>query len=169
MKVVDLLQSKTLKSGTPPVRACVTALCIILDVTPEKLGKGQDKVIKLNKLRLENVDYWTPGKRMLMDAGFLERLLLCNTDEVHVDRIRLIQDDIISAGDWDIFQAGKAFPPAETLCQWISCLCSFRLKKMARLMSLKLLMTRSLRTELLLSNCRTYQPLWKGLKLATTS
>ena len=75
-------------------------------------------------------DYWAPGKRMLMDASFLERLLQVDAYEVPEEKIRLIHDDIISQGDWDVFHAAKAFPPSEAICQWIAALCSFHLKKL---------------------------------------
>ena len=42
LRVNDLLQAKTLKAGTPPIRLLVMGLCIILEVHPDK-GPG-DKV-----------------------------------------------------------------------------------------------------------------------------
>ena len=44
LKVADLLMSKTLKSGTPPLRACVTALCLLLEVSPDAAKGASDKV-----------------------------------------------------------------------------------------------------------------------------
>ena len=48
--------SKTLKNGTPPLRACVTALCLIMDVKPRENGQksaGQD----IGKLKVHSVSY----------------------------------------------------------------------------------------------------------------
>ena len=43
----------------------------------------------------------------LMDASFLERLLQVDAYAVSIEKIKLIQDEIISQGDWDIFRPAR--------------------------------------------------------------
>lgn len=66
-----------------------------------------------------------------MDSTFLDRVLHLDVEAIDESKIRLIHDEIISQSDWDVFQAGKAFPPAESLCQWAASLCTYHFKKRA--------------------------------------
>ena len=75
------------------------------------------------------MDFWTPGKRLLMDPSFLEKLSTVTDESVTDVKVRMIREDVLTHADWDPFQSGKAFPPAETICLWISALCLLRTKR----------------------------------------
>lgn len=49
LKVSEMAASKSLKNGTPPLRVFAQALCILLDVMPDKggaAGDAPDKKVK---------------------------------------------------------------------------------------------------------------------------
>lgn len=64
-----------------------------------------------------------------MDAGFLDRLLAFDCFQVDREKIQWIEEEILQGPDWDISLAGKSFPPAEPICQWIKALVSYHSKK----------------------------------------
>ena len=66
-----------------------------------------------------------------MDPTFQDRLLNLDLDrelmdqpweegkEIMSPKLRVLTKDILSHPDWDPFQAGKIFMPAEVLCSWL--------------------------------------------------
>lgn len=77
----------------------------------------------------QGMDFWTPGKRLLMDPSFLDKLSVVTDDSVTDQKVRMIRDEVLPHADWDPFQSGKTFPPAETICLWISALCLLHSKR----------------------------------------
>ena len=139
----DLGMAKTLKNGTPPIRICVSAICILLDVPHDKMDVASEK--KNTRVRIkfhEGADYWTNGKRLLMDPAFQDRLLKLDLDRELLDtpegqeknnmspKLRVLVMDILPHPDWDPFQAGKVFMPAEVLCHWLTAVTTYYQKRM---------------------------------------
>ncbi len=95
-------------------RACVTSLCILMEVSPDATKGASEKSQKQGKIRLEVIvllygvrdfeifpllmftyfstykgsDFWSPGKRMMMDPTFLEKLIQVNIYEVAPMKIK---------------------------------------------------------------------------------
>ncbi len=78
---------------------------------------------------MQGADYWPSGKRLLMDPTFHDRLSTfdlekelgeASTLEEESPKLRLLREDLLLHPDWDSFQAGKVFPPAEVLCKWMA-------------------------------------------------
>ena len=138
----DLGMTKTLKNGTPPIRICVSAICILLDVPHDKSDVAPDKKNKGVRIKFhEGADYWTNGKRLLMDPNFQDRLLKLDLDKELIDvpwgqekdnmspKLRVLIKDILPHPDWDPFQAGKIFMPAEVLCHWLTAMARYYQKR----------------------------------------
>ena len=132
LKPSDLGMTKMLKNGTPSIRVCISAICILLDVPHDKGDVASDKKNRGARIKFhEGADYWTNGKRLLMDPTFQDRLLNLDLDrelmdqpweegkEIMSPKLRVLTKDILSHPDWDPFQAGKIFMPAEVLCSWL--------------------------------------------------
>lgn len=64
-----------------------------------------------------------------MDPNFLDKLGLVNSFEIDEEKVRLLHEEVITKPDWDPFQGGKTFPPAEILCFWMVAICTFHMKK----------------------------------------
>ena len=65
----------------------------------------------------------------MMESSFIERLVQVDHENFPEGKALQIFDDIISCSEWDPFQAGKYFGPAEVICHFVAAICGLIKKR----------------------------------------
>ncbi|GAB6032148.1 hypothetical protein CHUAL_010802 [Chamberlinius hualienensis] len=111
LKPADITVLKSMKNPPPAVKLVTEAVCVMLDIPPEKSTE-----IGLKKKIL---DYWGPSKKMLGELSFLSKLKTYNKDELKESLMSKIRKEYLPNPDFDLLVVSKASSAAEGLCKWI--------------------------------------------------
>ena len=110
----EIQQSCQLKKPSATLKRTMAAICILLEVEPDMIPDPSSK-----KKDAEIVaDYWGPGKRLLQDPEFVEKLELLDKENVQEDKLTILRNDYVNS-DFDPGALAKSSPVGEVLCRWV--------------------------------------------------
>jgi len=112
LKTADINEVKNFK--TPPANVVLTmeAICVMLQ---EKCVKAKDPNDPTKKID----DWWTPGKKLLADPKFLQRLKEYDKDNIDEKSIKIIRDKFMTNPNFEPDIVKKASVAACGMCKWV--------------------------------------------------
>ena len=114
---VDIAQPTTLKKPNSTIKRTMSAICILLEVTPDMIPDPSSK-----KKDAELVpDYWGPGKRLLLDPEFIKMLEDFDIEAIPEDKMLLLRTDYM-INEIDPNLLTKSTPVGEIICKWLKCI-----------------------------------------------
>lgn len=115
LKTMDPASINEVRSLPKPpkgVRLAMEAVCIMLDVKPEKIKDPAGGLKKID-------DYWGPSKRILGDSRFLSDLESYDKDDIPDRIMRVIRKKYLTDPEFTPSQIRNASVAAEGLCKWV--------------------------------------------------
>ena len=112
IKTADIKLVQSFKNPPASVKLVLEAVCVCLDVKPARIAdpSGSGKKIE---------DYWDPGKAMLSQSGFIDRLKQYDKDNIPPKIIDKVRSQYTSNPDFTPANAAKGAAAAEGLCKWV--------------------------------------------------
>ncbi|CAK9808069.1 Dynein axonemal heavy chain 7 [Anthophora plagiata] len=117
LKPTDITLVKAMKNPPDTVKLVMAAICVMLDVTPDK---AIDSVTGK-----KYIDYWSPSKRILSDMNFLQILKDYDKDNIPSNIIQVIKKTYIIDSNFKPHIVAKASSAAEGLCKWVCAMVSY--------------------------------------------
>ncbi|XP_015126095.2 dynein heavy chain 12, axonemal [Diachasma alloeum] len=111
LKPADIAMVKTMKNPPETVKLVMAAVCVMMNVQPEKVLDTST-----GKTRL---DYWKVAQRILSDMKFLENLKNYDKENIPMETIQTIKKTYLSNASFDPKIVAKASSAAEGLCKWV--------------------------------------------------
>lgn len=112
LKPKDITFVKSMKSPPDAVKLVMAAVCLMTGILPEQA--------KDPKSGNEILDYWTPGKRLLDDIGFLSSLRKeYDKDGIDPEIIKTIREEYMVNKLFQPVVLAKVSKWAAGLCKWI--------------------------------------------------
>ena len=112
IKPADISVVKTMQNPPAGVKLVMAAVCIMLEIKPEKVADpagGPKKVL----------DFWGPSKKLLNDSGFIGKLKSYDKDNIPEAVMKKIRGEYKSNADFTPETAKKSSSAAEGLCCWV--------------------------------------------------
>lgn len=105
----QLDELKSMKVPTAGVLLTIEALCIMMEVTPRKVGQVGRKTL----------DYWEPAKKhLLSDTKFMQRLEKYDKDNIPDEVIAKVRP-FVTNPDFSPSKIANASKAAEGFCKWV--------------------------------------------------
>ena len=108
---IDLVKNM----GSPPagVKLTLEAICVMKDVKPDKVKDPDNPAKSL-------LDYFGPGKKLLMDSkAFVDSLKSYDKDNIPPKIIKVIREQYCTNDDFLPEKIAKASSACEGLCKWV--------------------------------------------------
>jgi len=110
LKPADIVLVKSMKNPPPAVKLVMAAVCVMMQVKPEKIRDSEGKQV---------MDFWGPSKKLLADFNFLQNLHDYDKDNIPVQTMNEIRKNFMNQELFKPSKVAKASSAAEGLCKWI--------------------------------------------------
>jgi dynein heavy chain len=111
----DLSYPAQLKKPNSVLKKTVASICILLNIEPDMIPDPSNK-----KKDAELIpDYWGPGKKLLQDPEFIQKLLAIDKENIPDTQLNLLRNEYILTPDFDPSNVAKSSPVGEVLCRWV--------------------------------------------------
>ena len=113
----DIAQPTTLKKPNSTIKRTMGCICLLLDMTPDMIPDPSSK-----KKDAELVaDYWGPGKRLLQEPEFIQKLEDLDKEAIPEEKMLTLRNDYMIS-DLDPNLLTKSTPIGEVICKWLKCI-----------------------------------------------
>ncbi|XP_068243599.1 uncharacterized protein [Palaemon carinicauda] len=116
LKPADITVVKSMKNPPNAIKLVMAAVCVMLEVKPEKVKSNSVKV---------TLDYWGPSKRLLGDLTFLQQLREYDKDNIAEGVMDKINREYVKLPEFDPVAVAKASSAAEGLCKWVRAMAAY--------------------------------------------
>ncbi|ESO02274.1 hypothetical protein HELRODRAFT_188646 [Helobdella robusta] len=110
LKPSDITEVKTMKNPPGVVKLVMEAVCIMLNIKPDRKPDGSGKMFD---------DYWSASQKLLGDMKFLDKLKQYDKDNIPPPVIKKIREKFIPSSDFEPSIVKNASKACEGLCKWV--------------------------------------------------
>lgn len=112
LKPSDINEVKNFKTPPGGVVLTMEAICVMLNIKCAKAKDPNDPTKKVD-------DWWTPGKKLLADAKFLQTLKEYDKDNINPKFIEIIRKKFVNDPNFEPEIVKKASVAACGMCKWV--------------------------------------------------
>jgi dynein heavy chain len=118
IKKADIDLVKSMKNPPAGVKLVMEAVCVMLEVAPEKKNDPDKPGAKI-------IDFWSPSVKILSEGTLLQKLKDYDKDNIKPAIIAKIREQFMDDPAFTPEMAAKASSAAEGLCKWVRAMSSY--------------------------------------------